>query len=413
MLLLPDTGLWYPQGLIPVVDPTHPAAGPKLRYSGAASLSGFVNLMTGAPATNSGTITQSLTPVGPVLTNTTSGSYAYAAGIGFAATAITFGAVVLPTASVAYGVIFNNAGNVTNTTASLFELQAKIPTLVVASTSIQSGITLTLNTPYFLAVSYNGLVANFAVANLTNGVIQTASISSTHTIGSPGVNQLNLAGTSTASTQLGGGLATVMYSTNNYLSLVQLAQWAADPWGFWYPPDSTYSYIGSSPAATVNGTLNVTAANATLSAAGLIGVIGSTSVTAASATLSATGLVGVLGSLTVTAANATLSASGTITVPVVGTLSTTAAATTLSSSGLLGILGTLTKTTASVTLVASGTISSVVTITATLSAQAQSATLSSTAFTFTPQMRPAYVGDRPAGGEWQYFDRLWDRRGIQ
>lgn len=134
----------------------------------------------------------------------------------------------------------------------------------------------------------------------------------------------------------------------------------------WTPPSSGVTgtlavttandTLSAAGTTTVVGTLAKTTANDTLAASGTTTVTGTLAVTTADDTLAASGAVGsdVTGTLAVTTANDTLSAAGTTTV--VGTVAVTEAADTLSASGWAGtVTGTLAVTTANDTLSAAGT----------------------------------------------------------
>lgn len=124
--------------------------------------------------------------------------------------------------------------------------------------------------------------------------------------------------------------------------------------------------LGTYSGAGVSGTLAVTTANDTLSAAGTTTVIGTLAKTNSNDTLAASGKTTILGTLAKTNANDTLAASGS---PIVsGSLAKTNNNDTLSASGSVGsaVSGTLSYTNANDTVVASGTVTVVGLITVTL-----------------------------------------------
>lgn len=114
-------------------------------------------------------------------------------------------------------------------------------------------------------------------------------------------------------------------------------------------------FSGTEAGSGSTGTVAVTLANATLSAAGTTTVLGTLASTLAAATLAAAGTTTVLGSLAETLDNATLSASGSVGSPVTGTVSETLDNATLAASGTTTVRGTLAQTLANVTLSAAGT----------------------------------------------------------
>jgi hypothetical protein len=119
------------------------------------------------------------------------------------------------------------------------------------SVDVDSGITISAGTPYFVAMSSSSTLSQtfFVVVNLSTGKIQTASTSTLVNFGN--CDQLYLIGNrQAAQLQCTGGIAAVM-STRKFNSLSTLMQWATDPWSFWYPRniDLTQSQIGAAAAA--------------------------------------------------------------------------------------------------------------------------------------------------------------------
>lgn len=114
------------------------------------------------------------------------------------------------------------------------------------------------------------------------------------------------------------------------------------------------------------GTLSITLANATLSAAGTTTITGSLAATLAAVTLAGSGTTTILGSLAETLDNATLAASGSVGSPVTGTVSETLDNATLAASGTTTVVGTLAQTLANTTLAGAGTTTIVGTLGVTL-----------------------------------------------
>ena len=97
-----------------------------------------------------------------------------------------------------------------------------------------STLVLTLNSPYFIAISaVAGVGARLVAVNLHTGQVYSQVVASatggptaTTTVASWGKGFLNnFNGVNVACTMFG----------SNALSMPQLLQWAQDPWSFWYP----------------------------------------------------------------------------------------------------------------------------------------------------------------------------------
>jgi hypothetical protein len=101
------------------------------------------------------------------------------------------------------------------------------------SVSTASTISISANTPYFLAYSaLNGTATNFLALNLSNGVLQT------QVAASPGAatagNGTYIVGNDTFNDVCTADIHAVAYF-DSYIPMSTLIQWATDPWAFWYP----------------------------------------------------------------------------------------------------------------------------------------------------------------------------------
>lgn len=233
--------LAYPAEARPGFDPTHPAAQ-NIRFSGVAN-SGFINLLSGAAGTKNSTptatidgnlgLTQSITGNTQSFTfasqpTTNDLSFTFAGLLRYTTTpAGNF--FLFGTSSAASGVEF---GLTTPTSIGLsFPGGGSGPGVTVG--------TLAINVPYFLAVSGSivgaNCIANGVLTNMATGqlVAATGTISSTGPIAPNGTY---VVGNGEGNfKQAHGNLAAIMFGAE-LLSLKQLAQWAARPWDFWYPP---------------------------------------------------------------------------------------------------------------------------------------------------------------------------------
>ncbi len=233
MLLAPPSNLEFPAYRAPGFDPTHPAS-PGLFYSGIAVSGSFVNLLTGAPASITGTVSAIMTPQGPgARCVTTLSGLVAATPASVAASAITFGAIITLTASIATGVFLQINGG----SSSYLYQASRVLFMAAGGSTFSSGVTLALNVPYFVAVSYNGSTARWVVANLNTGQITQATTSATHTIGTLGGSTTFVSGGTSGAYFMDGQINAGMCALNNWLSAAQLLAWAADPWAFWYPDD--------------------------------------------------------------------------------------------------------------------------------------------------------------------------------
>ena len=231
-------GLAFPGGKFqPGFDPTHVAASGISSGNGISviSLGGtkMINLLNGqGPNTYTADSGNILSVLGPsTYFNTQGNTFTGQASNGL--TGITYAAIVQFTAVAgAYQTIIQCSSNI-------FGLNADTTVaFYLASGEASSGITPVANTPYFIAASVynnaaNSAICAFLVMNLRTGKIQTASVTSTN----------NLIASANGTVAVGnngniqftqGYMAAAMYAPA-VVSLSAMLQWAADPWGFWYP----------------------------------------------------------------------------------------------------------------------------------------------------------------------------------
>ncbi len=102
--------------------------------------------------------------------------------------------------------------------------------------SISSGLTLSTNVPYFIGVSCRSGSQNFVVVNLATGQVQTATTTTVRAFSA--ATGYTIGGLSGGSKQADATIMAAMHSVS-YLSLPELLAWAADPWAFWYPAETS------------------------------------------------------------------------------------------------------------------------------------------------------------------------------
>jgi hypothetical protein len=235
----------YPGDRLPGLDPTH-AASQGVVFSGIAAGANFINLLNGAPGTITGsTSTGTLDGViGPrYQSNSVAGS-----------TGSTKFTISTPGGTGrTYAVIFRSAATLSGTNGLFVEAAGAnaqavrhngtgISFSVGGVGSGSTGITLAASTPYFLAASLpTGAAWRWALVNLVTGQM-TSGTATNAAVTQPTTGFIigNLFAGNVSGTDY---FAAAMYSTA-VLSAAQLAQWAADPWSFWYPP-AVESLIGA------------------------------------------------------------------------------------------------------------------------------------------------------------------------
>lgn len=249
--------LVFPVGVQPAIDFAHPATR-NLRFSGIAQAAagGFINLLNDVAATQAGTA--STTP-----TNSYVGQGCL---LGGNTSAVTFpGQSIANDTSVTLAAIFLYQPDVvtenclfTSSTLSTsggvqIDFSGANPAVLRLNfwngTGISSGYQMKTGVPYFVAMSCNASVSGFAIVQLDtgqttivagSGVASSQAPNGTYAIGqTPPMNARSLS-----------TIAAVMFSAS-YTPLHALAQFAADPWSFWYPQDNTSALmVGVAAAAT-------------------------------------------------------------------------------------------------------------------------------------------------------------------
>jgi hypothetical protein len=206
------------------------------RYAGvAAPGGGFINLLTGKPGVaTGGALTTAVLPGLGLATacNQTTRYVAIANPYADTPTATNFAAILTPTANNGFtNFVFATNGS----SGGGLTLVSVRPGFYANGVSTTSTLpVLTLNQPYFIAVSISTTGYNWVSVNLVNGRVSVQTSVGAMTMG---------VGTATWTVSIASGnsqanatIAAVAYSVNNFLSARQLRQWAQAPWDFWYPP---------------------------------------------------------------------------------------------------------------------------------------------------------------------------------
>lgn len=238
--------LAYPAGIVPGFDPTHPAARNAI-FSGIADGGNFVNLLTGAVGTKNGSPTANIKGVtGPgVLYQTGANSSTFSGcGTGSIATITMAAIVVPPTATGSQAMIYLSNGAAGD--CDFYISGSNALTCYLGGTQ-PSGPTLVAGVPYFVAMSCVATVGNmtFIAKRLDTGNV-TISNPTAPTSGLS-TNGAVIVGNDGFGQAFNGTVAAAMAS-KTLLSTWQLAQWAADPWSYWYP-DAGDDWVAAAAAS--------------------------------------------------------------------------------------------------------------------------------------------------------------------
>jgi hypothetical protein len=147
-------------------------------------------------------------------------------------------------------ILFGNAGTLT---------------VQSAGSNASTGIALTANTPYFVAMSFTftGVPLNelvyLVLVNLATGTATVNSglaINTPNTIGGTGPVIGNFA---PKNLSILGKIGPVAF-TNGFTPLAGLRRWAEDPWSFWYPRIGINTHFYGQVSSGISGALAVTEA---------------------------------------------------------------------------------------------------------------------------------------------------------
>ena len=220
--------LAFPSGARAGFNAVHIAAG-GIRFSGVAQSAGFLNLLNGKNGTNTGTPTVLIHGLlGPATTYPSNSDYTtFTGGPSVTDTETTFAAILVPNTLSGFQYYFSDSGG------DALGVNGNLYYIRFGGTSNDSGLTLTVGVPYFLAASANASAVNFAVMRLDNGKFVEATTASGTNLASTGTYRIATVPGAGGSS----GLASVAAAMKNskFMPAAALKQWAYDPWSFWYP----------------------------------------------------------------------------------------------------------------------------------------------------------------------------------
>jgi hypothetical protein len=227
--------LVFPGGRAPGFDPTQIAAASTTPLLSAVTgrngnfinaQSGVAGAVTGAPAFGLDSY------IGPALAFTSTARTAFASSLTTAANlGVTFGVICSTPSSFAANAAFfeDPTGYIPGAASGTIFLSFDTG----GGTDINFGITLSVSTPYFIAMTANNAVSYAYVVNLRTG--KTVSVTK-------GANTTPSAGTQFCignyhggTLPWGGKIAAIAWM-RGLMGLPALEAWAADPWSYWYPP---------------------------------------------------------------------------------------------------------------------------------------------------------------------------------
>lgn len=234
--------LGFPGGVLPGFDPTHPASVGITQghgFSGIAFGANFMSLLNSTPGTLSGTPTASiLNNTGPCTNVTGTQVSTFGGNLAKSDLSATLACIVqLNALNSASTIFFASTNGTAGGWAIGLNASNQLDMFGEGGTS-QASVTigaLSANVPYFMVVSSagTGTATKFLLLRLDTGKILTDSTAAAVATGSTATATYsvgNLAATRPANAKI----AAVMW-TPQAMSAPAIAQWAQDPWSFWYP----------------------------------------------------------------------------------------------------------------------------------------------------------------------------------
>ena len=228
------------------------------RFAGVPTPGGsFVNLVTGQKTTvTNGSLTTTADPViGWAANHNTSGVYnAIANPYSETPTGITIAAIFTPTNFAGFdNIVFSTISTANNSGVQLM-LESGNPGVQVSGGFFGAALPtqpLTINTPYFIVVSFGASAINWGLINLRNGKFSSISKAP---VTPPSIATTWSVGSSLSQEQPWAAIAAIAYSVGPILNIQQIKQWLSAPWDYWYPPmvGNLLSLIGQAAKAPVD-----------------------------------------------------------------------------------------------------------------------------------------------------------------
>ena len=224
--------LAYPGGN-PGFDPAHFAGGPRIRFSGVATGSGFSSILTGVKMPLVGAIVPMQSQIGPLVGTTVGSVNAY--------TQAPIQNDIAPSAFTT-ATILQYTGHNTNSWATYFSILSYNMGLDIVwysmnnyGTNSSVPFSFSAGNPYFVVLTCISNTVRILLKNLNTGTLKTYIGTGPTILPDITSSYVYIGGGGPSTSALLGGVAAFMYSVNNPLTPIQLLQWAQDPWSFWYP----------------------------------------------------------------------------------------------------------------------------------------------------------------------------------
>jgi hypothetical protein len=249
LLLGRENKLRYPSGYAPWFDPTHPAAKGVAPLNGLSAIAGpagtFIDILTehtGVTTSGAGLPPYKISGrVGPSLDFNPAN---------FDAITKFTGNSTANVPGCTYGIIVDYGTGTINTSGDqgLVGCNTATPNYFMWShfgflrqiggggINASGPMGLATGGAFFMAIStgLTGSKTNFCTTNLLTGQIQVESDTGNFGASVASDGTYFVGNLSSINKETLGKISCAMYAPN-YLSLAHLAQWAADPWSFWYP----------------------------------------------------------------------------------------------------------------------------------------------------------------------------------
>ena len=174
-------------GILPGINPIHPASQGFIRYSGIAQNGDFYSLLNGSPGTITNTPSGLInSAIGPAV-KFTAATDAITTPVSTATdTTLTIGCIFVANSSNAAGVLFSTDSARAANTIRLTLNSLAIEVNTNSNADFPTGVSVTIGVPYFLAVTLhadfaNPSIPNFVLKRLDRGQLSTFPSTNTTT----------------------------------------------------------------------------------------------------------------------------------------------------------------------------------------------------------------------------------------